>query len=220
MHPLRATPRYTRAIEAVADLLAKLRIESMFVGSVARSAWLGGLIESGSIDVLGVMQPQQKNQVAMMAGNRGFRVDRDELDQTEELDLIPLTWIDEDDVRVHVLVASNALYARMFGAARVVQLHNSKTWVGLSSPTGTCETADATAESSRASIYDRASTGRTRESDLRFLEIRVPSAEDTALLLSLSEEHDDVRILAASAQFDRRAFNDKLVSIGLRELVL
>ena len=176
MHPLRATPRYTRAIEAVADLLAKLRIESMFVGSVARSAWLGGLIESGSIDVLGVMQPQQKNQVAMMAGNRGFRVDRDELDQTEELDLIPLTWIDEDDVRVHVLVASNALYARMFGTARMAQLHN--------------------------------------------LEIRVPSAEDTALLLSMSEEHDDVRILAASAQFDRRAFNDKLVSIGLRELVL
>ena len=36
----------------------------------------------------------------------------------------------------------------------------------------------------------------------------------------MSEEHDDVRILAASAQFDRRAFNDKLVSIGLRELVL
>lgn len=176
MHPLRATPRYTRAIEAVADLLSKLRIESMFVGSVARSAWLGGLIDSGSIDVLGVMQPQQKNQVAMMAGNRGFRVDRQEIDQTEELDLIPLTWIDEDDVRVHVLVASNALYARMFGAARAVQLHN--------------------------------------------LEIRVPSAEDTALLLSLSEEHDDVRILAASAQFDRRAFNDKLVSIGLRELVL
>jgi hypothetical protein len=211
MHPLRATPRYTRAIEAVADLLAKLRIESMFVGSVARSAWLGGLIESGSIDVLGVMQPQQKNQVAMMASNRGFRVDRDELDQTEELDLIPLTWIDEDDVRVHVLVASNALYARMFGAA---------TWVGLSSPTGTCETADATAESSRASIYDSASTGRTRESDLRLPEIRVPSAEDTALLLSMSEEHDDVRILAASDQFDRRAFNDKLVSIGLRELVL
>jgi hypothetical protein len=148
----------------------------MFVGSVARSAWLGGLIDSGSIDVLGLMQPQQKNQVAMMASNRGFRVDRDEIDQTEELDLIPLTWIDEDDVRVHVLVASNALYARMFATARICALHNR--------------------------------------------EIRVPSAEDTALLLSMSDEHDDVRVLAASDQFDRRAFNDKLVSIGLRELVL
>lgn len=176
MHALRATPRHARAIEAVAELLAKLRIESMFVGSVARSAWLGGLIDSGSIDVLGVMQPQQKNQVAMMASNRGFRVDRDEIDQAEELDLIPLTWIDDEDVRVHVLVASNALYARMFATARVIELHNR--------------------------------------------EIRVPAAEDVALLLSMSDERDDVRILAASEQFDRRAFNDKLVSIGLRELVL
>ena len=120
MHALRATPRHARAIEAVAELLSKLRIESMFVGSVARAAWLGGLIDSGSIDVLGLMQPQQKNQVAMMANNRGFRVDRDEIDQAEELDLIPLTWIDDDgDVRVHVLVASNALYARMFATARI-----------------------------------------------------------------------------------------------------
>ena len=148
----------------------------MFVGSVARSAWLGGLIDSGSIDVLGVMQPQQKNQVAMMASNRGFRVDRDEIDQAEELDLIPLTWIDEDDVRVHVLVASNALYARMFATARMADLHNR--------------------------------------------EIRVPAAEDLALLLSMSDDRNDVRVLAASEQFDRRAFNDKLVSIGLRELVL
>jgi hypothetical protein len=180
MHPLRATPRHARAIEAVAELLSKLRIESMFVGSVARSAWLGGLIDSGSIDVLGLMQPQQKNQVAMMASNRGFRVDRDEIDAAEELDLIPLNWIDkedvEEDVRVHVLVASNALYARMFATARMTE------------------------------IYKR--------------EIRVPAAEDVALLLSMSDERDDVRVLAASEHFDRRAFNDKLVSIGLRELVL
>ena len=113
----------------------------------------------------------------MMANNRGFRVDRDEIDQTEELDLIPLTWVDEEgDVRVHVLVASNALYARMFASARTIEL------------------------------YSR--------------EIRVPAAEDVALLLSMSEEHDDVRVLAATEQFDRRAFNDKLVSIGLRERVL
>lgn len=176
MHPLRATPRHARAIEAVAELLSKLRIESMFVGSVARSAWLGGLIDSGSIDVLGLMQPQQKNQVAMMASNRGFRVDRDEIDAAEELDLIPLNWIDEEDVRVHVLVASNALYARMFATARMTEIHRR--------------------------------------------EIRVPAAEDLALLLSMSDERDDVRVLAASEHFDRRAFNQKLVSIGLRELVL
>ena len=177
MHPLRATPRHARAIEAVAELLSKLRIESMFVGSVARAAWLGGLIDSGSIDVLGLMQPQQMNQVAMMANNRGFRVDRDEIQDAEELDLIPMNWIGEDgDVRVHILVASNALYARMFANARTV------------------------------AFYER--------------EIRVPSAEDVALLLSMSEDRDDVRALAASEAFDRRAFNEKLVSIGLRELAL
>jgi hypothetical protein len=177
MHPLRATPRHARAIEAVAELLSKLRIESMFVGSVARAAWLGGLVDSGSIDVLALMQPQQKNQVAMMANNRGFRVDSDEIEASEELDLIPLTWIDEEgDVRVHVLVASNALYARMFATSRTIELHS--------------------------------------------VEIRVPAAEDVALLLSMADDYDDVRSLAATSEFDRRAFNDKLVSIGLRELVL
>jgi len=149
----------------------------MFVGSVARAAWLGGLVDSGSIDILGLMQPQQKNQVAMMANNRGFRVDASEIDQAEELDLIPLNWIDEEgDMRVHVLVASNALYARMFANTRVIQ------------------------------FYER--------------EIRVPSAEDVALLLSMSDDRDDVRALAATEAFDRRAFNEKLVSIGLRELAL
>src|SRR2546430_7925980 len=121
------SPRHARAIEAVAELLSKLRVESMFVGSVARAAWLGGLIDSGSIDVLGLMQPQQMNQVAMMANNRGFRVDRDEIEDAEELDLIPLNWIDEEgDVRIHVLVASNALYARMFAAARTVAFYRSE----------------------------------------------------------------------------------------------
>jgi hypothetical protein len=110
-------PRYSRAIEAVTELLSKLRIEWMFVGGVARAAWLGGAIEGGSIDIVALMQPQQKNQVAMMASNRGFRVDRDEVEQSEELDLIPVHFA---DVRIHVLVASNALYARMITAAQIV----------------------------------------------------------------------------------------------------
>jgi len=82
----------------------------MFAGNVARVAWLGGTIDSSSIDVVAIMQPQQKSQVAMMAANNGFRVDRDEVERAEELDLIPLRW---NGVRVHVLVASNALYATM-----------------------------------------------------------------------------------------------------------
>ena len=111
------SPRYGRAIDAIHELLSKLRIEWVFVGGVARAAWLGGVVEGGSIDVVALMQPQQKSQVAMMASNRGFRVDREEIERSEELDLIPLHF---DDVRIHVLVASNALYAKMIAAARVV----------------------------------------------------------------------------------------------------
>ena len=111
-------PRYARAMEAVSDLLTRLRIEWIFVGGVARAAWLGGAVDGGSIDVVALMQPQQKNQVAMMASNRGFVVDRDEVERSEELDLIPLHFA---DVRIHVLVASNALYSKMIGAAKVVQ---------------------------------------------------------------------------------------------------
>ncbi|HJT16699.1 MAG TPA: hypothetical protein VJ853_04900, partial [Thermoanaerobaculia bacterium] len=110
-------PRYARAVDAIRELLTRLRLEWAFVGGIARAAWLGGTIEGGSIDVVALMKPEQKNQVAMMASNRGFRVDRDEIAESEELDLIPLHF---DDVRIHVLVASNALYAKMINAARVV----------------------------------------------------------------------------------------------------
>ena len=111
-------PRYARAMEAVTDLLTRLRLEWIFVGGVARAAWLGGTVEGGSIDIVALMQPQQKNQVAMMASNRGFAVDRDEVERSEELDLIPLHFA---DVRIHVLVASNALYSKMIAAAQVVK---------------------------------------------------------------------------------------------------
>lgn len=123
MHSLRATARYSRAIHATAELLTKLRLEFAFVGNVARAAWLGGETSAGSIDVLAVMSPEQKNQVAMMANNRGFRVDRDEIERSVELDLIPFDLVDaEGDVRVHVLVASNALYGRMVAAGREARI--------------------------------------------------------------------------------------------------
>ena len=55
----------------------------------------------------------------MMASNRGFRIEQSEIEQSEELDLVPLNFVDtEGDVRVFVLLASNALYGRM-AAARV-----------------------------------------------------------------------------------------------------
>ena len=106
----------------MAELLGKLRLDFIFVGDIARSAWLGGTVDAGAVDVLAVMGPQQKNQVAMMAANRGFGVDRDAIEAAEELDLIPLDFLDaEGDVRVHVLVASNALYAHMVARATAAQ---------------------------------------------------------------------------------------------------
>src|SRR5204862_4416840 len=101
---IHAAPRQAAAIAAIDELLAKQRIEQLFVGSIARAAWLGGLVDGGPIDVLGLMQPQQKNNVAMMASHRGFQVDRDDVERAAELDLVPLTF---EEVRVHVLVASN-----------------------------------------------------------------------------------------------------------------
>lgn len=174
MQAIRADARYQRAIDATAELLEKLRIDAMFVGGVARSAWLGGDVASGSVDVVALMNAPQKNQLAMMAANRGFRVDREELEQTDELDLIPLTFLDEEgEVRVHVLLASNALYGRMVAAAQPAELE-----------------------------------GRA---------LRVPRPEDLALLLLFAEDEVTVKRLAVLPQFDRAAFQERLVSIGLGE---
>lgn len=177
---IHATERYAHAIDAIADLLSRLRLESLFVGNVARAAWLGGLVERGSLDVLALMAPQQKSQVAMMASHRGFRVDRDEIEQSEELDLVPLNFVDEGgEVRVHVLVASNALYGRMV-------------------PAGV------------------AATSAMRE-------IRVAAAEDLALLLAVADDaasQHDREMLIRLPEFDRPAYNRRLVSIGLAHLVI
>jgi hypothetical protein len=164
---VRASASYGRAIAATADLLAKLRIEFAFVGNVARSAWLGTEVEAGSLDLLAVMSAEQKNHVAMMGSNRGFRVDREEIEQSEELDLVPLNF---DDIRVHVLVATNALYARMVKAAV---------------PAG---------------------------------EIRVVRAEDLALLMSVGGE--DIDSLTRLPEFNRNAYNQRMVSIGLPDMVV
>src|SRR5687767_822359 len=176
MHAVRATPRHARAIHATAALLEKLRIEAIFVGSVARSAWLGTEV-SGAIDVLALMNAPQKNQVAMMAANRGFRVEREEIEQSEELDLVPLNFSDEEgDVRVHVLLASNALYGRMVSAGAEAQLEERS--------------------------------------------IRVALAEDLALMLLMAEDEAAVRKLMTTSDFNRRAFNERLASIGMAAKVM
>jgi hypothetical protein len=172
MQPIRATARYTRAIHAIAGILERQKIETMFVGGVARSAWMGSEVGSGAVDVLAMMTAAQKNQVAMMAGNRGFRVEREEIEQSEELDLVPLNYVDpEGDVRVHVLLASNALYGRMMSVAQA------------------------------ATFEERT--------------IRVPRAEDLALMLLMAEDEEAVRHLTALPEFDLAAFRQRLASIGL-----
>src|SRR6202171_90687 len=172
MPEIHVTARYQRALEAVHELLSRLRLDFLFLGNVARSAWLGGEAATGSIDVLATMGPQQKSQVAMMAANRGFRVEREEIDASEELDIIPLHFVDgESEIRVHVLVASNALYGRMVAAGVDGQLGE-----------------------------------RT---------LRIPTREDFALLLAMMDDEPALHALASMAEFDRNAYNDKLISIGL-----
>jgi len=174
MHPIRATARYSRAIHATAELLGRLKLDTMFVGNVARAAWLDAEMGGGAVDVLAVMTGQQKGQVAMMAANRGFRVDRDEIEATEELDLIPLNFVDpEGEVRVHVLLASNALYGRMVSVGIATELDD-----------------------------------RT---------VKIPRAEDLALMLLMAEDQEAVQHLTSLPEFDLPAFRERLASIGLGE---
>jgi hypothetical protein len=188
MHRIAASPLYERAIAAVADLLTRQRLDFVFAGNVARAAHLGTPVDAGSIDVIATMNPQQMNQVAMMASHRGFRVEREEVEAAEELDLIPMHF---EDVRVHVLVASNALYGRMVAD-------------GVLSPQSSVLGKDES--------EDRGP--RTEDS------IKVPRIEDFALLLQMSNDVTSLMRLIEAPEFNRGAYNEKLTSIGLRELVV
>ena len=160
--------------------MTRQRIETVFLGNVAASCWLDRTVEQGSLDLLALMTPQQKNPVTMMASHRGFRIDQAEIDQSEELDLVPLNLDDEEGtIAVHVLLASNALYGRMVAA-------------GIAASMGE-------------------------------ISLRVPPPEDLALLLSMAEDDQsrrDREMLIRLPTFDRRSFNERLVAIGLPQLVL
>jgi hypothetical protein len=144
---MRADATHAAAIEAVAELLSKLRLDFAFVGGAARSVWLGSVVDRGAVDVLALMKPEQKDQIAMMANNRGFEVSRDEIERTEEMDVIPMKF---GGVRVHVLVASNALYGRMIASAtpssfngRDIRVANAEDMAVLAIVGDDDETADA-----------------------------------------------------------------------------
>jgi hypothetical protein len=102
------------AVRATEELLTKLQIPHAFVGEVALGAWLGRPAAAGAVDVLALLAPDRSRQVPMMASNRGFLVDEGEVEGARELDLIPMRFDHPaGSPRVHVLMASNALYSRM-----------------------------------------------------------------------------------------------------------
>lgn len=114
--PIRASAAHEKAIDALAGLLEKFKVDSAFVGQVAESVWLEEEVRKGSIDVLAVVGPDRRQQIPMMAmaQNRCFQVDKEAVEAARELDLIPMTFSsDGRNVPVHVLIASNALYSIM-----------------------------------------------------------------------------------------------------------
>jgi hypothetical protein len=123
---VRLSARYEKAIRAALELLEKFRVEVAFVGGVAESAWLGESVEGGSIDLLALVSPERRQQIPMMAANRGFTVDPEAVEAAAELDLIPLAFGSGDErIAVHILLASNALYAIMIRDSREAALGES-----------------------------------------------------------------------------------------------
>jgi len=102
------------AARAIDEILTRQQVAHAFVGELAIGAWTGRRVESGAVDVLALVSPERCQQIPMMASHRGFTVDPAEVEAARELDLIPMRWGGSDGVpRVHVLMATNSLYARM-----------------------------------------------------------------------------------------------------------
>lgn len=112
---LEGDERRLAAIAAVRELLARLGTRGAFVGDVATAAWLGEpLAAGGAVDVLAAIAGDGARQIPQIAPDQEFRVDEAEVESARELDLVPMWWTGRGEpVRVHVLLASNALYGRM-----------------------------------------------------------------------------------------------------------
>lgn len=111
---IEASPPYVQAISSLASLFGRLEIGAAFVGEVALCAWLGRPLASGSIDVLVLIAADGGRDFLREAEAEGFRSDAEEIDAARELDLIPLHFDSSSgSLRIHLLMASNALYARM-----------------------------------------------------------------------------------------------------------
>jgi len=102
------------AARAIDDILTRQQVAHAFLGEIAIGAWTGRRVESGAVDVLALVSPDRCQQIPMMASHRGFTVDAAEVEAARELDLIPMRWGGDDaSPRVHVLMATNTLYAKM-----------------------------------------------------------------------------------------------------------
>jgi len=110
-------PRLAAAL-AIDGILTRQQVAHAFVGEIAIGAWTGTRVDHGAVDVLALVSPDRCQQVPMMASHRGFSVDAAEVEAARELDLIPMRYGDGPDApRVHVLMATNALYSKMIGRA-------------------------------------------------------------------------------------------------------
>jgi hypothetical protein len=119
-----ADPRLAAA-RAIGEILSRQQVTHAFVGEIAIGAWTGRRVEAGAVDVLALVSPDRCQQIPMMASNRGFAVDAAEVEAARELDLIPMRWGDASGPRVHVLMATNALYAKMLNRTVEARLADS-----------------------------------------------------------------------------------------------
>jgi len=121
--PIAGREGHLEAAVAIAGLLERLKLEYAFLGSVAHAAWLGEEVDSGSVDLVALVSPERCQQIPMMAANNGFAVDAEEVESARELDLIPMRYrAGESEIRVHVLMATTAIYTRMIRDAVDVAL--------------------------------------------------------------------------------------------------
>lgn len=159
-----------------AALLRQVEAPYAFVGDVALNAWLDRPHNGHTVDVVTLLGDRPTSLLAA-AGEAGLTFDEREIARCEELDLIPLRFDGRSDsVRIHLLLATNALYGRMIQSA--VEGEVEGTWV------------------------------------------RVVSAEDLALLLSISGTEESARSLeelttAPGVNFDHERFRRMLTMIGI-----
>jgi len=126
---LHLPPEHRRAAAILDELMEQVKIDYAFVGSIALNAWLDVPV-AGSLDLLALISPERGSQLPMMATQRGFRVDREEMEAVKELDLLPMHFEGEQEIRVNVLMATNALYSNMIARRREVSINDDRTvWI-------------------------------------------------------------------------------------------